>query len=305
MRPLATLAGLTLAAVACRSTPAPWRPTPITGGPQPAQMVASSAANDWQPIAPEDLLLVDLADGGRVVVQLAPAFAPVHVANIRLYARSDGWSRATLYRVQDNYVAQWGNGDIETPAPAGFVEQPPAEFDRPLTGLAIRPLGYPDPYAAMTGHVDGWPVAYDPSLGLAWLPHCYGTVAVARGNAPSTGSGSELYAVIGQPPRHLDRNLAAVGRVIEGMPFLSARPRGSGNLGFYDASRGETAPKIARVRLASDVPESERPRFEVMKTETPTFAAYVQGRANRSDAFFTRPMGGVDVCNAPVPVRQR
>jgi peptidylprolyl isomerase len=130
-------------------------------------------------------------------------------------------------------------------------------------------------------------------------------VAAARGNSPSTGSGSELYAVIGHAPRQLDRNLAVLGRVIDGMAHLSARPRGSGNLGFYDRARGETPAAIARVRLASDIPAAERPRFEVMRTDAPAFAAYVTGSANRHDAFFAQPAGGVDVCNARVPVRPR
>jgi peptidylprolyl isomerase len=146
-------------------------------------------------------------------------------------------------------------------------------------------------------------VAYDPRARVAWLPHCYGTVAAARGNAPSTGSGSELYAVIGHAPRQLDRNLAVVGRVLDGMAHLSARPRGSGNLGFYDRARGETPLPITRVRLASDMPEAERPRFEAMRTDRPAFAAYLTGSANRHDAFFVQPAGGVDVCNARVPVR--
>ena len=64
------------------------------------------------------------------------------------------------------------------------------------------------------------------------MPHCYGTVGDGRDLAPDTGTGGELYAVIGHGPRHLDRNIANVGRVIDGMAGLSARPRGTGNLGF-------------------------------------------------------------------------
>ena len=35
-------------------------------------------------------------------------------------------------------------------------------------------------------------------------------------------------------PRQLDRNIALVGRVVQGMELLSALPRGSGPLGFYE-----------------------------------------------------------------------
>ena len=267
-------------------------------------MIEQSAPSDWRAIDPENLLILELQGGGTVVIELAPAFAPVHVANMRRFARAGWWNAATIYRVQDNYVAQWGNGDAEVPLPQGVVAQPPAEYERAAEGLAIRPLGFPDSYAPMVGHVDGWPVGYDPARRMAWLTHCYGSVGVGRDVAPSTGTGGELYAVIGHSPRPLDRNIANVGRVIEGMSLLSARPRGTGNLGFYQADRGETPIPIARIRLAADLPEAARPRFEVMRSDTATFTAYVTGRANRGGTFFRVPQGGVDVCNVNVPVRR-
>lgn len=282
-----------------------WRPAPVQGATEPADVIARSTAADWRPIDPENLLVMDLADGGRVIIELAPAFAPVHVANVRAFARGGWWNAATVYRVQDNYVAQWGNGDAEVPLPAGVTRTPPAEYDRPLAGLSARPLGFPDSYAPMAGHVDGWPVAWDPESGRAWLTHCYASVGVGRDLAPDTGTGGELYAVIGQAPRHLDLNIATIGRVIEGIGLLASRPRGTGNLGFYDTERGERPVPIRAIRLAADMPAADRPSFEVMRTDSEAFSAYVTGRANRGGTFFNRPAGGVDVCNVNVPVRRR
>ena len=282
-----------------------WRPAPVTGAREPSEVLAASTAADWRPVDPENLLLMDFADGGRVAIELAPAFAPVHVANIRAFARAGWWDDATVYRVQENYVAQWGNGDAENPLPQGVVRTPPAEYDRPLEGLSPRPLGFPDSYAPLAGHADGWPVAWDPERGRAWLVHCYGTVGAGRELAPDTGTGGELYAVIGHAPRHLDLNIAAVGRVIDAMPALSARPRGSGPLGFLRPEAGEQAARIVRVRLAADLPAAGRPSYEVMRTDSDAFSAYVTGRANRGGTFFNRPAGGVDVCNVNVPVRRR
>jgi peptidylprolyl isomerase len=281
-----------------------WRPAPVEGATEPAEAIANSTAADWRPIDPDNLLLMELADGGRVAIELAPDFAPVHVANVRAFARGGWWNAATVYRVQDNYVAQWGNGDAEVPLPAGVVRTPPAEYDRDLEGLAVRQLGFPDSYAPLAGHAGGWPIAWDPETGRAWLTHCYGSVGVGRDLAPDTGTGGELYAVIGHSPRHLDRNIATIGRVVEGLHHLSARPRGTGNLGFYDTARGETPIPIRSIRLAADMPEAERPRFEVMRSDSEAFSAYLTGRANRGGTFFIRPAGGVDVCNAGVPVRR-
>lgn len=282
-----------------------WRPAPVEGAPDPSRVIAESAASDWRDVDPDDLLLIELAGGRQVAIELAPAFAPVHVANVRAFARAGWWDDASVYRVQDNYVAQWGNGDSEIPLPDGVVRTPPAEYSRTLQGLAVRPLGFPDSYAPMAGHSGGWPLGYDPESGEAWLAHCYAAVGVGRGLSPDTGTGGELYAVIGHAPRHLDRNIALVGRVIEGIEALAANPRGTGNLGFYDAEKGERPVPIVRARLASAIPAAERPAFQAMRTDTPAFSAYVTGRANRGGPFFIRPAGGVDLCNVNVPVRRK
>jgi peptidylprolyl isomerase len=285
-----------------------WRPQPVEDATEPSDVIKASTASDWRDIAPDNLLVMDLAahggmTAGRVLIELAPDFAPVHVANMRALARGGWWQGASIYRVQDNYVVQWGLNESDKPLPAGVVKTPPAEYTRPIAGLPIRPLGYPDPYAPMVGHAGGWPVAYDPRSGQASLAHCYAMVGVGRDLAPDTGMGGELYAVTGHAPRHLDRNIALVGRVVEGMELMTARPRGTEALGFVKDKANHVP--IRSIRLAADLPPAQRPPLQVMRTDTPTFSAYVLGRANRGGSFFDVPAGGVDLCNAPVPVRRK
>jgi peptidylprolyl isomerase len=268
----------------------------------PTDIIAQAPAAAWRTIPADDLLVMELGKGGRIVIQLAPQFAPVHVANIRALARGGWWDGAAIYRVQDNYVAQWGQGESERPFPQGVVAKPPAEYARPLRGLPVRPLGFADPYAPAAGYALGWPIGYSPRGGTANLTHCYASVGVGRDLAPDTGSGGELYAVIGHGPRQLDRNIAVVGRVVEGIERLSSLQRGTGDLGFYKERKEDTP--IARIRLASQLPPAERPSFQHMDTRSATFNRYVRQRANRKDAFYERPAGGVDLCNAPVPVRK-
>jgi peptidylprolyl isomerase len=268
----------------------------------PNDIVAGAPASAWKTIDPDDVLVMDLKNGGRVVVQLAPEFAPVHVANIKALARGNYWDGASIYRVQDNYVVQWGLNESDKPWPKGVTPKPPAEYTRPLKGLAVKPLGYADPYAPAAGFARGWPVAYSPKAGWANLAHCYGSVGVGRDMSPDTGTGGELYAAIA-PLRHLDRNIAVVGRVIEGMDKLSSLPRGTEALGFYK-DKAQAAP-IASIRLASDMPTAERPAFEYMDTASASFASYLHVRANRHDDFYIRPAGGVDLCNVQVPVRRK
>ena len=269
----------------------------------PNDIVAAAPASAWKAIPADELMVMDLANGGRIVVQLAPAFAPVHVANIKALARGKYWDGATVYRVQDNYVAQWGLNESDKPWPAGVTPKPPAEYTRALKGLRITRLGSPDPYAPGAGFADGWPVAYSAKEGWADLAHCYGSVGVGRDLSPDTGTGGELYAVIGHGPRQLDRNIALVGRVIDGIDRLSTLPRGTEALGFYK-DKAQYAP-IASIRIASDMPAGERPSYEVMDTASAAFAQYLKVRANRHDDFYIRPAGGVDLCNVQVPVRKK
>jgi peptidylprolyl isomerase len=270
--------------------------------PTPSDIVAQAPASAWRTISADDLLVMDLANGGRVVVQLAPEFAPVHVANIKALARGGYWNGATVYRVQDNYVAQWGLNESDKPWPAGATPKPPEEYTRPLKGLGIKALGSPDPYAPGAGFTGGWPVAYSAKGGWANLAHCYASVGVGRDLSPDTGTGGELYAVIGHAPRQLDRNIALVGRVIDGIDRLSSLPRGTEALGFYK-DKAQYVP-IARIRLASEIGAAERPSYEYLDTDSQSFARYLQLRANRHDDFYIWPAGGVDLCNVQVPVRK-
>ncbi len=299
MRGLPVVLASLLVAAAANAQPQgdqPAKPPPTA---TPQSVLASAAPTDWAPIDPNELLVMDLARGGRIVIQLADAFAPVHVANIRTLARAHWYDGLVIERVQDNYVVQWGDPDGVKPLASGVTQKPPAEYSRQAAGVPLAPLPFDDTYADRVGFWGSFPVAE--SRDEAWLTHCYGMVGVGRNVNPDTGTGAELYAVIGQAPRALDRNIALVGRVLSGMPLLAALPRGQGDLGFY-ASTAERVP-IRSIRMAADLPSAERPRFEVLKTATPTFRAWIRVKANREDSFFLRPAGALDVCNALPPVR--
>lgn len=262
--------------------------------PSPAEIAAAAPSDDWADISPGDLLTLTLGDGRPVTIQLVKGFSPVHVANVRKLAAAGWWDGATVNRVQENYVVQWGDATERKQPPADLAVATAADYERRLAGLAFRPLGYPDAYARNTGHVDGWPVATDGRS--AWLVHCFGMIGVGRGLAPDTGSGVELYVVNGHAPRHLDRNIALVGRVIDGVEALTSLKRGTGALGFYE--RAEERVPISSLHAGSPA------RWQFLKTSSASFARYVAARANRRDPFFNRPAGGVDICNAPAPIRR-
>lgn len=269
--------------------------------PAPVQDASPQAiAADWHAVPDDELLVMTLAGGRQVYIRLAPRYAPAHVGNIRKLAQAHWWDGTSVYRVQDNYVAQWGDVSEEKPLPPEVLPRLPAEYDWPGYDGVTR-FARPDPYAVTTGFsADGWPLGSDGTR--SWLTHCYGMVGVARNLAPDTGSGSELYTIIGHAPRHLDRNIALVGRVIAGIEHLSSLPRGTDQMGLYAA--GQTPVPILSVRLGSQLPADERPRFEYRATDNARFAAWLRARENREPPFFTVPAGGADICNAMPEVRR-
>lgn len=265
-----------------------------------ADVLAASTAADWRTPDPQDTLYVDL-DAGRVVIELAPAFAPEHAANIRRLARQGYYDGLAIVRVQDNFVVQWGGVAGKRPLGAARPTLPP-EFTIPITpGLPFVRLPDVDGFAPEVGFSGSFPAARDPRTGQAWLAHCYAMVGAGRDNDVESGNGAELYVVIGHAPRQLDRNIALVGRVLIGMEQLSALPRGPGPLGYY-AQVSEHVP-IRRLRVAADVPEAERSRVEVLRTDTATFASLVEVRRNRRDDWYKVPAGYIDLCNVPIPAR--
>jgi peptidylprolyl isomerase len=276
---------------------------PTTTGTSPktmANVLAASKHSDWRALDPENTLYMELASG-RVVIELAPRFAPNHVATIRALAREHYYDGLVIERVQDDYVAQWGDPDDRRST--GAV--PPslaAEFARSSDGLEFVSLPDPDTYAPETGFVDGFPAARDPASHLAWLTHCYAMVGAGRDNDANSGGGRELYAVIGHAPRSLDRNVTLLGRVVQGIELLSSLPRGTGSLGFYEHP-SERIP-IRSIRIAADVPESQRSQLEVLRTDTQTFTDLVESRRNRREEFFKVQAGRIDICNVPLPVRK-
>jgi peptidylprolyl isomerase len=275
-----------------------------------------------------------------VVIQLIPApFSQGWIGNIRTLVAARWYDGNSINRVQDNYVVQWGDATGTKALPPGLKamqesdyfavnhgctalswlkDTPPCAIFR-AAGKLFGPESKTDSYGGIPFIYAGWPLTLEFFLGEDMLlpgrdepkpglvtrispTHCYGMVGVGRELSPDTGSGAELYTVIGHAPRHLDRNIALVGRVIAGIEHLSALPRGTGPLGVY-TDAAQHVP-IRSVRMSNELPPDEQPKFQYLSTESKTFAHYAEARANRRDPFFIRPAGGADICNIPVPIRK-
>lgn len=300
MRPALLAAALTaLLPLALHAQGAPGKPRSAK------EIIDAAPASAWRTPNPSNLLYMAVG-GGRAIIELAPGFAPAHVANIKALARGGFWDGLSIYRVQDNFVTQFGDPNADDaakrkPLPAGAQDKLPAEFTRDAAGVAFDPLPDVDGWAPEVGFSDGFPVARDPKSGRTWLTHCYGMLGAGRDNAPDSSIGAELYVVIGQAPRALDRQLTAVGRVVQGMELLSGLPRGPAPMGFYADAAERT--QIHSIRLASDVPEAERTPIQLLRTDSQAFRDATEARRNRVDDFYTIPAGHIDLCLVPLPTR--
>ncbi|NJR80261.1 peptidylprolyl isomerase [Sphingomonas corticis] len=274
-------------AVAPATPPAPHDPLPA----------------DWRAIPDDEVMIVTLAGGRTVVVRLAATYAPLHVENIRRLARARWWDGASVYRVQENWVAQWGDATEKKPLPVGVAVSVPPEFETqaPAAAVPAARMARADTHSTFSGiTADGWPVGAD-GAGHQWLTHCYGMVGVARDADPTSGTGAELFTPIGQSARRLDRNYAVAGRVIEGMKWLSALPRSDAPLGVYPTAE-ERLPIVSAV-LASDLPAAARPRFQYRAADNPRFLAALRRRENPPAP--TIGSGAIDVCEMPLETRRQ
>jgi cyclophilin family peptidyl-prolyl cis-trans isomerase len=263
-------------------------------------ILAQSAASDWRPIDPENTLYLELGSG-RVVIELAPEFAPLHVVNLKTLVRGKYFDGLSIVRVADNYLTEWEDSTGKRPT-LNAATTLPAEFSGSIRPeQAFMRLADGDVYAPQVGFSGGFPVARDPKSGEQWLVHCYGMLGLGRDDAATSGFGGSPFVVIGDA-RNLDRNDTLLGHVVDGIELLSTLPRGPSPRGFYDKTADHIP--IRAMRVAADVPARERTEVEVLRTDTATFKAYVEARRNPPKGWYVQPAGHVDVCSVRVASRR-
>lgn len=271
-----------------------------------SQILQSAPAEDWYFLDQNNLLYLTLANDQSVIIELNDTFAPRHSAQIRLLARHGHWDNSSVYRVQDNYVAQWGTFDLQTdkssrPLPQNAAAHLPAELSLPKNTLQLDyTLPDRDAYSDQLGFVGGFPVAIKDNQ--AFIVHCYGIVGAARDNAPDSSLGEDLYAIIGQPARNLDRQIIVVGRVVLGIEHLSSLPRGKDSMGFYTQDQKPTT--IIRAVMGGDLPKDQQRPLQALKTGSPSFHNLVQARRHlQGEWFANKTSGGIGVCDIPPTIR--
>ena len=294
-----TLAVTALALAVCTSVPA---------------SLAEAETSAWRAVDPDNLILMELYTG-TVAVELFPEAAPAHVAQMREMLREGFYDGEAFYRVIEGHVAQAGR---EFPMASKPWPELPLEAERTASAEGFTPHGNADLFAPEIGHRAGFAVGRDG--GQEWLLNCPGALGMARDDAPDTGS-TEIFFPL-QPRRYLDRNYTIFGRVIAGMEHIHRLPRvdpfteeeanalfGEDEPLAYQMSQYRRSNLsynyITSAKLASDIPEADRPAYEVMDTASAEWDALKTSKRDYSaiPAFIAPPVNMLDICTLPVPAR--
>lgn len=262
--------------------------------PNPTAIVADAPADAWRPLDPENMLLMDLP-AGLVIIEMRPDFAPRHVEQIKTLVRAGFYNGLTFHRVIEGFVAQGGDPKGDGTGQSDLPDIP-GEFVRDVKDVVgFTEMGR-DRLASRVGYIDGMPVAAQPeSLRafrtnrevLLWGAHCPGVMSMAHSTSPDSAN-SQFFLMLGEARADLDKRYSPWGWIVDGTEN-SRR-----------IVRGEPPPRptpIVRMRMASDVPESERPKIEVMRTDSEAFRQYFSAVGAVKNGFVR------DICAVKPPRR--
>ncbi|AAZ24607.1 MULTISPECIES: peptidylprolyl isomerase [Colwellia] len=265
----------------------------------------NSADSVWRELSLNNTVLLTLPHG-KVVIELAPQFSPIHVAQFSQLTQQGFYDQTSFYRVIDGFVAQAGpkDGSKKDRSVPLLAMEAEWQTDKKWTYTSVQEN---DLFAEQTGFKDSFALGYqasnDGNTGKAWLTHCPGTVAMARNNEADSAS-SHFYFVIGQAPRYLDRIMTIFGRVVYGMQHIQAIQRTEVVKGDYAVDHRDFT-KIVSMQLMSDVTKADQIHIEVENTESTNFAdRLVKRRARDSAFFYKKPPPVLDVCQIPIRSRR-
>lgn len=268
---------------------------PEAAPPPPPAPPVSTPASEWRTVAPENLMVINTTKG-RVLVELAPEIAPLHVERMRLLARNGFFDNLTWHRVIDLFMAQTGDplgtGDGQSAYPdvkAEFTFRRGPEM--PFAAVAA-------PAGAVLGFVNSLPVETQPDTFMAtnadkkvhgWGIYCPGVAGMARDDNPD--SANSQFFLMRQPYPSLDKRYTVWGVVVSGLDVVRSLKTGAEGSGLVtDPDRMNT------VRIAADLPEADRPSVQVLDTESPRFRTLVNTTRTAMGADFS-------VCDIVLPVQ--
>ena len=279
------------AAIAVTAAAAPKAKAPAAATPPPAAGPAAPGAADWRTPDPNNVLVID-TNKGRIVVEMIPEVAPLHVAQIRALAHENFYDGQRFFRVIDKFMDQ--TGDPQNNGQGGSSKSNiPAEFTF-RRGSDLTFVMAADQTVAEIGFLKSLPMESQ-SMALsamtkdqkvtAWGLYCQGVMGMARDENPD--SGNSQFFLMRYPYPSLERKYTAWGRVISGLDVVRAIKVGEPVEDPQD--------RMEHLRLLADLPEAGRPKIRVIDPQGPWFKAEIGRVRAAKGADFT-------ACDVDVPV---
>ena len=285
----ACVAAIAVAATAAPKAKAP-TPAPAVAPPKPATPAAPGPA-DWRTPDPNDIMVID-TNKGRIVVEMVPEVAPLHVVQIRALAHENFYDGERFFRVIDRFMDQ--TGDPQNNGQGGSSKpNVPAEFtfrrgpDLPFVMAAdqtVAEVGFLKSLPVMSQSMMLGAMTKDQKV-TAWGLYCPGVMGMARDDNPDSGN-SQFFLMRYAFPS-LERKYTAWGRVISGLDVVRAIKVGEPVEDPQD--------RMERVRMLNDIPEKDRPRIRVIDPKGPWFKAQIDRVRAAKSADFT-------ACDVDIPV---
>lgn len=253
----------------------------------------------WRDLNPENTLYIDL-EYGRVILELYPEIAPIHVERIKTLTRQGFYDYITFHRVIEGFMNQTGDpkgdgtGDSDLPdITAEFTFR--RGSDMPVTLVGARPSGQGD---IGVGFYKALPIATQPtSQGIltkdgkvaAFGLHCKGVTSMARTSNPDSAN-SQFFLMRDTSP-HLDSQYSIWGNTVLGHEYLTKIKIGS------KGDDPNFVPDVMKkVQIAADVAPAERVNVQVLKADSVAFKNFLK---TQKKADGTYP----DICDIQVPSR--
>ncbi|MEN5146054.1 peptidylprolyl isomerase [Brevundimonas diminuta] len=258
---------------------------------------AVAQSGDWRTVSPENLWVIDTAKG-RILVELEPRVAPNHIERIRTLTNQGFYDGLKFHRVIPNFMAQ--TGDPQGTG-AGGSELPDMKGE--FTFRRGRDSGFApveNSGAGLRGIMGSIPIVTQPDAQMfvtadfktsAQGLFCPGVAGMARAGSPDSAN-SQFFLMMGQND-NLNGGYTVFGRVVQGLEVLKTLKAGND---ANDGAVGPDADAMTRVRLASAMPEGERPTISVANPGSAPFNAAVEAaRAEKGGTF--------NICDVQPPVQ--
>ena len=259
--------------------------------------VAAQEASSWRDV-PADRLLVIETSKGRVLVELFTDVAPTHVERISTLANQGFYDGHVFHRVISGFMAQTGD-----PMGTGGGGSELPDINAELNFRRGRDNGFvivEGSGEGLRGLMRGLPVVTQPDsqmmvtadfkVGAQGL-FCSGVLGMARAGSLNSAN-SQFFLMMGREDA-LNGLYTPFGRIVDGIEVVGALKAGPE---AQDGKVGENPDIMVRVRMATELPEGERPVVQVLRVDSPDAAQLIaETRTARGPTF--------NICDVQLPSR--